>query len=147
MRVLLDCEWDSLEGERMALVNSAGFTHFKEDVTHYYKDTFTGKDEDDDDLEMNIESEFHLQIAALTDLRLSLVHTYNQRADEPHTPETDQLIYEKNWFPFEKPVLWAALLIDGRETHTTGLRDLARLIDGCFDRPHIYRPLCSPARQ
>ena len=147
LRVLLDCEWDTLTGDRN-VVNSAGFTHFKAPVDHF-KRTFTSQDEEDDEIEVDFASTFELQIAVLTDLDKAEQHLdiAQERDDAPHTPETDQLIYEKRWFPFEKPQIWTGFLIDTAETHTARLRYLSRLIDGCFDRPHIYRPLCSPARQ
>lgn len=143
-RVLLDREWDTLDGEALTVVNGCGFTHFKEDVTRPYKDTFTTKGEYDDEILMDIQSTFQLQIAVLTDLRAAETHLYAYPGQdpEPRTPEIDLLHYESRWFPFERPGLWTALLIDDDEV--PALREVARLIDGCFDRPHTYRPFCTP---
>ena len=140
-RVLLDREWDTLDGdEALQVVNEVGFTHFKANVTEPFTASLTSKDEDDEALVVDVQSTFELQVAVLTDLRLSLQHTNNHRPNAPHTPETNQLHYEKAWFPFEKPMLWATLLID--DVEAVDLRNFARLINGCFDWHHIYRPLC-----
>ena len=143
-RVLLDSEWETFGGGERNVVNGVGFTHFRADVTGEYKATFNSNDEEGDDVsKMDIDSQFELQMAVMTNFDAAAENS-SCRRDEPHTPEVVQVWEESalGWQPFEKPLIMTAFLIDDEEVH--GLRDLARLIDGCFDRPHTYSPLCTP---
>ena len=124
-------------------MNEVGFTHFKEDVTRTYKATFKSNDDDGEDVSyVDIDSQFELQMAVLTDFDAATEHARCYR-DEPHTPEVIQEWNEMiGWEPFEKPLIMTTLLIDDNEY--TNLRSMARLIDGCFDLPYTYTPLCTP---
>ena len=106
----------------------------------HFKRTFTSRDEDGDDIEVDFASTFELQIAVLTDLDKAEQHLISDERDDASYSEIDQLIYEKRWFPFEMPEIWTGFLTDDAEA--ARLR-ASRLIDGCFDSVASFT-LCTP---
>ena len=81
----MDSEWHTHDGDFTQLVNDAGFTNFRSDVTDRYTPTFSSQHELDpeNDVQMDIGSNFVLQIGVVTDLDKARVHLESSRALSP----------------------------------------------------------------